>query len=158
MNGMQAIEASSVARWMREALWAYPAVESLHILALALVVGSVVIVDLRLMGMSRDVSVSRLSRHALPWTVGAFIVAMSTGLLMFTAHAGDFLANRVFALKMGLLLVAGANAAILHTGPWRSIAQWDTRAMPPPSVRFAAGLSIVVWIAVVACGRLLAYT
>src|SRR4029450_10611299 len=83
LNGMQAIEASSIARWMREALWAYPAVEAIHILALGLVVGSIVIVDLRLLGLSRDVPVSRLSRHALPWTVGAFVVAMCTGLLMF---------------------------------------------------------------------------
>jgi hypothetical protein len=155
---MQAIEASSIARWMREALWAYPAVEAIHILALGLVVGSIVIVDLRLLGLSREISVSRLSRHALPFTVGAFIVAMFTGLLMFTAHAEDFLTNRVFAIKMGLILVAGVNAGILHTGPWRSIAQWDTGAMPPPSVRFAAALSIAVWITVVACGRLLAYT
>ena len=155
---MQAIEGSAVARWMREALWAYPAVEALHILALGLVVGSIVMVDLRLLGLSRDVSVSRLSRHTLPWTVGAFVVAMSTGLLMFTAHADDFLSNRVFAVKMGLLLLAGANAAILHTGPWRSIAQWDTGAMPPTAVRFSAALSIAVWIAVIACGRLLAYT
>ena len=158
MNGMQAIEASPVARWMREALWAYPAVEAIHILALGLVVGSIVIVDIRLLGLSREVSVSRLARHALPWTVGAFVVAMTTGLLMFTAHAEDFLTNRVFALKMGLLLAAGVNAGILHTGPWRSIAQWDTGAMPPASVRLSAALSIVVWICVVACGRLLAYT
>ena len=158
MNGMQAIEASPVARWMREALWAYPAVETIHILALGLVVGSVVIVDLRLLGLSREVSVSRLSRLALPWTVGAFVVAMFTGLLMFTAHAEDFLTNRVLAFKMGLLLLAGTNAGILHTGPWRSIAHWDTGAIPPASVRIQAGLSIMVWIAVVACGRLLAYT
>jgi hypothetical protein len=158
MNGMQAIEASPVARWMREALWAYPAVEAIHILALGLVVGSVVVVDLRLLGLSRDVSASRLSRLALPWTVGAFVVAMFTGLLMFTAHAEDFLTNRVFGLKMALILLAGVNAGILHTGPWRSIAQWDTGAMPPPSVRFSAALSIAIWICVVACGRLLAYT
>jgi len=158
MNGMQAIEASFIARWMREALWAYPAVEATHILALGLVVGSIVIVDLRLLGLSRDVSVARLSRHALPWTVGAFVVAMCTGLLMFTAHAEDFLTNRVFAIKMGLLLLAGINAGILHTGPWRSIAQWDTGAMPPGRVRFSAAVSIVIWISVVACGRLLAYT
>jgi len=158
MNATQAIELSPLARWMREALWAYPAVEAVHILALGLLVGSAVIVDLRLLGLSRDVSVSRLSRLALPWTVGAFAVAMCTGLLMLTAHAGDFLTNRVFALKMGLILVAGANAGIVHTGPWRSIAQWDTGPMPPPAVRFAAGLSIALWIAVVACGRLLAYT
>jgi uncharacterized protein DUF6644 len=155
---MQAIEASSLARWMREALWAYPAVETMHILSLGLVVGSVVIVDLRVLGLSREVSVSRLSRLALPWTVGAFVVAMLTGLLMFTAHAEDFLGNRVFAVKMGLLLLAGTNAGILHTGPWRSIAQWDTGAMPPASARVQAGLSIAIWIAVVACGRLLAYT
>ena len=158
MNGMQAIEASFIARWMREALWAYPAVEATHILALGLVVGSIVIVDLRLLGLSRDVPVARLSRHALPWTVGAFVVAMCTGLLMFTAHAEDFLTNRVFAIKMGLLLLAGINAGILHTGPWRSIAQWDTGVMPPGRVRFSAAVSIVIWISVVACGRLLAYT
>jgi hypothetical protein len=99
-----------------------------------------------------------LSRHALPWTVGAFVVAMFSGLLMFTAHADDFLTNRVFGLKMALLLSAGVNAGILHTGPWRSIAQWDTGAMPPASVRFSAALSIAIWICVVACGRLLAYT
>jgi hypothetical protein len=155
---MQGIEASSVARWMREALWAYPAVETIHILALAIVVGSIVIVDLRLLGLSRDVSIARLSRHALPFTIGAFVVAMLTGLLMFTAHAEDFLTNRVFLLKMGLILLAGVNAGILHSGPWRGIAQWDTGALPPGSVRFQAALSIAIWVAVVACGRLLAYT
>jgi hypothetical protein len=73
---MQGIEASSVARWMREALWAYPAVETIHILALAIVVGSIVIVDLRLLGLSRDVSIARLSRHALPFTVGGKTVEL----------------------------------------------------------------------------------
>ena len=158
MTGMQAIEGSPLARWMREALWAYPAVETIHILALAIVVGSIVIVDLRILGLSREVSVSRLSRHALPWTVGAFVVAMMTGLLMFTAHAEDFLTNRVFALKMGLILAAGTNAGILHAGAWRTVAQWDTGVLPPARVRFSAALSIAIWIGVVACGRLLAYT
>jgi hypothetical protein len=155
---MQGIEASSLARWMREAMWAYPAVEAVHILALGIVVGSIVIVDLRLLGLSREISVSRLSRHALPFTIGAFVVAMFTGILMFTAHAEDFLTNRVFAIKMGLILLAGVNAAILHSGPWRTIARWDTGTLPPGSVRFQAALSIAIWISVVACGRLLAYT
>ena len=86
------------------------------------------------------------------------VVAMLTGLLMFTAHAEDFLTNRVFAVKMGLILLAGVNAGILHSGPWRGIAQWDMGAVPPGSVRFQAALSIAIWVAVVACGRLLAYT
>ena len=86
-TALQALEGSGVARYMREALWAYPAVEALHIMALGLVFGSILVVDLRLLGLSREVSASRLARHALPWTVGAFVVAMLTGLLMFTAHA-----------------------------------------------------------------------
>jgi len=104
------------------------------------------------------VSASRLARHALPWTVGAFVVAMLTGLLMFTAHAEDFVTNRVFILKMGLILFAGVNAALLHTGAFRTVTAWDTGIMPPVSVRLAAGLSIVLWTCVIACGRLLAYT
>jgi hypothetical protein len=157
-TAVHAVEASGVARWMREALWAYPAVEAVHIVALGTLFGSILIVDLRLLGLSRDVSASRLARHALPWTVGAFLLAMITGLLMFTAHAEDFLTNNVFLLKMGLILVAGVNAGLLHSGAFRSVAQWDTVAMPPGNVRLAAGLSIAIWIAVIACGRLLAYT
>ena len=65
---------------------------------------------------------------------------------MFTAHAEDFLTNQVFILKMGLILAAGVNAALLHTGAFRYVATWDTGVMPPPSVRVAAALSIVLWI------------
>ncbi len=157
-TALHAIEASPLARFMREALWAYPAVETVHILAIAVVVGSTVIVDLRLLGLSRQVSATRLSRHALPWTLGAFVVAMGSGLLMFTAHAEDFLTNRVFALKMALILAAGVNAGLLHTGAFRHAAPWDVGGAPPARVRLAAALSIVIWTGVVACGRLLAYT
>ena len=157
-TAVHAIEASGVARWMREALWAYPAVEAVHIIALGTLFGSILIVDLRLMGLSREVSASKLARHALPWTVAGFAVAMVSGLLMFTAHAEDFLTNGVFLLKMGLILAAGVNAGLLHTGAFRTVGRWDTVALPPVGVRAAAALSIVIWIAVIACGRLLAYT
>jgi hypothetical protein len=157
-TAVQALENSGVGRALRESLWAYPAVETLHIIGLAIVYGSIVVVDLRLLGLSRGVSAARLARHALPWTVGAFVLVMCTGLLMFTAHAEDFLTNRVFILKMCLILFAGANAALLHTGAFRRVAAWDTGIMPPLTVRFAAALSIVLWTCVIACGRLLAYT
>jgi len=157
-TALHALESSGVGRIMRESLWTYPAVEILHIVGLATVYGSIVVVDLRLLGLSRGVSAARLARHALPWTVGAFVLVMCSGLLMFTAHAEDFLTNRIFILKMGLILAGGANAALLHTGALRSVATWDTGVMPPTSVRVAAGLSIVLWTCVIACGRLLAYT
>ncbi len=157
-TAVYALERSDVGRIMRESLWAYPAVETLHIIGLATLYGTILVVDLRLLGLSRGVSAARLARHALPWTVGAFVLQMCTGLLMFTAHAEDFISNDVFILKMGLILTAGANAALLHTGAFRTVAAWDTGVMPPASVRFAAALSIVLWTCVIACGRLLAYT
>jgi hypothetical protein len=157
-TAVHALEGSGLGRTMRESLWAYPSVETVHIVALAIVYGSIVVVDLRLLGLSRTISAAKLARHALPFTVGAFLVAMLTGLLMFTAHAEDFLSNRVFMLKMGIILAAGVNAGLLHAGALARVADWDTGVMPPARVRVAAALSIALWTCVIACGRLLAYT
>ena len=157
-TAVHAIESSGVGRLLRESLWAYPIAETLHIVGLATLYGSVLIVDLRLLGLNRSLPVSRLARHALPWTVGAFLLVMVTGLLMFTAHAEDFLTNRVFIFKMGLIATAGVNAALLHTGVMRTVAAWDVNVMPPSRVRLSAVFSILLWTTVIACGRLLAYT
>jgi hypothetical protein len=157
-TGLHAIENSGLGRMMRESLWAYPIVETFHIIGLATIFGSVLIVDLRLLGLSRGVSVARLARHALPWTVGGFCLVLMTGLMMFSAHTADFLGNGIFMLKMGLILAAGINAAALHTGPLRTVGAWDTGVLPPARVRLAAGASIVLWMSVIACGRFLAYT
>ena len=157
-TAVHALEGSGVGRMMRESLWAYSAVETIHIIGLAIVYGSIVIVDLRLIGISHTLSAAKLARFALPWTVGAFLVVMLSGSLMFTAHADDFLTNRVFLLKMGLILAAGINAGVLHTGAFRQVHRWDTGILPPAQVRLAAALSIVLWTCVIACGRLLAYT
>ena len=143
---------------MRESLWAFPIVETIHICAFAIVVGSIVVLDLRLIGLSRRVPVSRLASHVLPWTIGAFFVAALAGLTMFTAHAADYVTNEVFMLKMGLILAAGVNAALLHVGAMRASGAWDTDFGPPARVRVAAAVSILLWFGVIACGRLLAYT
>ena len=79
-------------------------------------------------------------------------------MLLFTAHAEDFLANRVFILKMGLILAAGLNAGLLHAGALAKVEAWDTNVAPPARVRVAAAMSLVLWPCVIACGRLLAYT
>ena len=157
-TAIHAIESSGLGRMMRESLWAYPTVETLHIIGLATIYGSVLVVDLRLLGLSRKVSVANLARHALPWTVGAFGLVLVTGLMMFTAHTQDFLGNRVFMLKMALILTAGINAALLHTGSLRTVGAWDVGVPPPARVRVAAAASIVLWTSIIACGRFLAYT
>ena len=152
-TALHAVEATGVGRYLRESMWAFPIVETIHIGAFAIVV-----LDLRLVGLSRRLPVSRLAAHVLPWTLAAFLVAAASGLTMFTAHASDYLGNRVFMLKMGLILAAGINAGLLHAGAMRASGGWDVEAGVPGRVRVAAALSIALWFSVIACGRFLAYT
>ena len=157
MTAMGAIEASALGQAMRQWLWLYPSVETVHIVGIALLVGSIVVLDLRLLGLSRSLPVRRLSAHILPWTAASFVLIIPSGLAMFVAHAGELIANPVFAVKMCLILLAGANAGVFHAGVFRSAGKWDVDVMPPLAARAAAAASLLIWISVIACGRLLAY-
>jgi hypothetical protein len=157
MSAMGAIEASALGQAMRQWLWLYPAVETVHIVGIAILVGSIAVLDLRLLGLSRSLPVRRLAAHVLPWTIGSFALILPSGLAMFVAHANDFISNPVFAAKICLILAAIANAGIFHAGVFRGAAQWDVDAMPPVSARVAAAASLLLWVSVIACGRLLAY-
>ena len=157
MTAMGAIEASALGQAMRQWLWLYPLVEIAHIAGIALLVGSIAILDLRLLGFSRSLSVRRLAAHVLPWSIASFALIVPSGVAMFVAHAGDLIANPVFAVKFCLILLALANAGIFHAGVFRGAGQWDVEVMPPLAARAAAAASLVLWISVIACGRLLAY-
>jgi hypothetical protein len=156
-----ALEGSGLGRAMREWLWLYPSVEVVHLVGIALLFGSIAVLDLRLLGMSRNIPVRTLARHVLPWTAGSFLLIVPSGLLMFTAHATEFIQSNVFVLKMLLILAAGLNAALFHAVTFRTADVWDAEEMrklpPPPSARASAAISLLLWIAVIACGRLLAY-
>jgi hypothetical protein len=151
------VEALAIAKAMREWLWLYPIVEIIHITGFVILVGSVVMFDLRVLGLSKQIPVRALSRHLLPWSWGALVLVVPTGLLMFSAHASDFLGNRAFQLKMALLLAAGINAAIFHTGPYQGVAAWDTNSRAPWPARLSVAVSLAIWVGVISCGRLLAY-
>jgi len=156
-----ALEASGLGRAMREWLWLYPSVEIVHITGIALLFGSIAVLDLRLLGLSRSIPVKSLTRHVLPWTAASFLLIVPSGLMMFTAHASDFISSPVFVVKMCLIMAAGLNAALFHAIVSPSIGVWDAEEMrklpPPPSVRLSAAASLLIWISVIACGRLLAY-
>ena len=160
-GALGALEASGLGQAMRQWLWLYPAVEIVHIVGIGLLFGSIVVFDLRLLGFSRNISVKRLARHVLPWSAGSFLLIVPSGLLMFIAHASEFIASGVFAVKMLLILAAGVNAGLFHTITFRTADVWDSEEMrklpPPPSARLAGALSLLIWISVIACGRLLAY-
>lgn len=153
-----ALERLHIAEAMRQWLWLYPAVEIVHILGFVLLAGSIAMFDLRLLGFSRTLPVPALARHLLPWTLGALVLIVPSGFLMFTAHVGDFVGNPVFLLKMGLLFAAGVNAAAFHLGPYRSVERRERDRPAPAAARLHAGASLAIWTGVIACGRLLAYT
>ncbi|HUG75919.1 MAG TPA: hypothetical protein VML57_00360 [Burkholderiales bacterium] len=161
MTPLGAIEASPLGEAMRTWLWLYPSVEVVHIVGIGLLFGSVAVLDLRLLGFSRVISVRRLAAHVLPWTASSFLLIVPSGLLMFTAHASEFIQSEVFVVKLLLILAAGLNAALFHAITFRTADVWDSEEMrklpPPPSARASAAISLVLWVAVIACGRLLAY-
>ncbi|WP_174279132.1 DUF6644 family protein [Sphingomonas bacterium] len=148
------IEATPLAVSITESEWMFPTIETTHVLALTLVVGSIAMLDLRLLGVStRTMGAMQLSDEVLPWTWSAFTVAAITGSLMFASAATKYYSNIPFRIKMGLLLLAGINMAIFHRGAWRTVHDWNETVPAPHAVRVAAGLSLVFWIGVVVAGR-----
>jgi len=160
-GALGALEASGLGQAMRQWLWLYPSVETVHIVGIGLLFGSIAVLDLRLLGLSRTISVRTLAKHVLPWTAASFLLIVPSGLMMFTAHATECIDSPVFVLKMCLIMAAGLNAALFHTMVSRTADVWDAEDMrklpPPPSARVSAALSLALWVGVIACGRLLAY-
>ncbi|HXS26475.1 MAG TPA: DUF6644 family protein [Steroidobacteraceae bacterium] len=149
-----AIEATPLATAVRESTWMFPTFETLHVLSIALVVGTIMIVDFRLINVaSRRRPVSEVMREVLPWTWGAFAGAVVFGGLLFCSAATKYSHNPQFLFKMALLLLAAANMAVFHLGSGRKIQLWDRAAMTPTGARIAGGLSILIWVSVVALGR-----
>lgn len=156
-TGLGWIEHSALATAMRQELWLYPSIEILHIFGFVTLVGSIAMFDLRLLGLSPLLSVRSLARHLLPWTLGALVVIVPTGLMMFMAHASDFISNSAFVLKLSLIFGAGFNAVAFHLGPYRRVSEWDSLYPTPPAAKAHAAVSILLWMGVITCGRLLAY-
>ena len=129
--------------------WAYPALEVVHILGIALLLGNLVLLELRVFGRGAALPVADLARLALGIAVCGFALAAASGLLMFASQPAELLTNRAFTLKMLLLFAAGCNAAWFHARG--SLARCDGLA------RLSMLLSTVIWVAVVACGRWIAY-
>ena len=151
------LETSGLATLMRQSQWLYPFVEIAHILGFVTLVGSVAMLDLRLLGCSRSLPVSGMARHLLRWSLGSLLLVVPSGLMMFSAHATEFADNTAFRVKLLLLVTAAANAAWFHQTSFRSVGDWNTKVAPPLQSRIAAGVSLALWIGVICCGRLIAY-
>jgi uncharacterized protein DUF6644 len=153
------LEHSALADNIRENDVLFPLIESVHVLAICLVVGSILAVDLRLLGLAWiHRSVNSVTRGVLPLTWGAFVVAVGSGGLMFISNATKYLGNGFFIAKMILIGVAGLNMAMFHLISAKDLPRWENATRPPLPARLAGGLSILLWVTVVACGRWIGFT
>ena len=144
---------------IRESGTLFPWIESTHVLAITLVVGSILIVDLRLLGIaSRGRAVSRLSEEVLPFTWTAFVIAAVTGALLFSSNAVKYTHNTFFLSKMCLLVLAGLNMLVFQFITSRGIEAWDESPRTPAVARLAGALSLGLWLAVIVCGRWIGFT
>ena len=151
-------ENSALADNIRENDVMFPLIESLHVVSICLVVGSIFAVDLRLLGLaSTDRPVSRVTNGILPLTWTAFAVAVASGSLLFISNATKYLGNGYFDANL-LICAAGLNMTMFHALSAKDLPRWENDTRLPLPARLAGGLSILLWVAVVACGRWIGFT
>ncbi|MBO9580634.1 MAG: hypothetical protein J7498_07055 [Sphingobium sp.] len=156
---MQSIVESPLAVSIAEDPVLFPWLELAHVLAITIVFGSILLVDLRLMGLAaRDYPIARLSKAVVPVTWVAFLFAAATGSLLFISNAVTYYGNVYFRAKILLMLCAGLNMAIFHVWTWRNVSQWDESPRVPTAVRFAGVISALLWVAIIVCGRWIGFT
>lgn len=151
------LEKSEWAVGIRQSLWLYPALEIVHILGIVLLVGAAFLFDLRLLGFSHGLPVRVLSAHLLPWSQRGLILIIPSGVLLFITNAQALGVDPVFWTKVGLIAVATVNVCVFHRFIYRPFKQNRANEELDWTAKLCGAVSIVVWIAVVACGRLLAY-
>ena len=143
---------------MRDSLWAYPIAEALHHFGIALLFGSIVLADLRFIGVGRAIPVEALtSGFLLRITWIGFAINLMAGLALFSAYAPDTINSPIFRTKMLLIAAAGANMLFFSFRVSRGMSDWGVNATPPPAARISAALSILLWTATIFAGRLIAY-
>ncbi len=157
----------SVCEWLQSVPWAYgikhstwefPVVESVHSLALSVMLWPAAILDLRLLGLTMQRrSVSQVAAQFLPWVWTGFTVMILTGALLFCSEAVKCYNSPFFRTKVVLLGAAGLNALLFHQTVFKKVAEWDENATTPWRAKLAGASSLIIWIGVVAMGRALAY-
>lgn len=158
-NIWESIEYSGLGTTIAESTWMFPTLETLHVIFLVTVLGTIFVMDLRMLGWtSNKFAVTATAKDTLPWTWGAFVGAAITGSLLFVSKASSYVINPYFLWKMGMMALAGLNMMYFHFITYRTVEHWDRDASMPAAVKVAAALSILFWIAVVFFGRAIGFT
>ena len=143
---------------LHESQYAYPLIESIHVWTMAVFFGSVVMFDLRLLGVTmRKVPASEVVDRLLPLTIAAFVIMVISGTLLFFAIPLRSYQSIFFRFKMLLMLLAGLNVWIFHSRVYPKVVTWDVDGVPPRRARVAGAVSLVLWIGIIFSGRMIAY-
>lgn len=154
----QWLENTPPAMAFRDSVWAFDITETLHTLGIIFVAGTIMLVDLRLLGLGlKRESVSEVVSRVVPWTLWGFVFMFVTGFCLFSAEAVKLYESTPFRLKLMLLMLAGLNALTFHLTVYRKAAEWDNAPVAPARARLAGLLSLIFWIAIIAAGRAIAY-
>lgn len=149
---------SGIGTAIRDSVWIFPIIETIHVLGITLLVGTVAILDLRLLGLVlKHTGVSQIARQILPLTWTGFGVMFISGFLLFSAEAANSYGNPAFRIKLILLLLAGLNPLIFHLTIYRDVAAWGDRVATPLQARLAGIFSLTLWAGVICAGRAIAY-
>jgi hypothetical protein len=153
------VENGAMGTAIRESSWLFPTIETVHVIAIVTVVGTITMLDLRLLGLaSRTRSVTDVMSEILPWTWSSFVIAAISGSLLFSSKALEYYKDGPFRAKMLLLVVAGINMGIFERLTKKGIADWDEEESTPWAAKIAGGTSLLLWVAIVACGRWIGFT
>ncbi len=143
---------------LRQSNWAFPILDTIHTLGIVLVAGTIMLVDLRLLGLAlRGVPIAQIVGRIVPATLWGFGLMVASGGLLFTSEAVKMYHSPAFRIKLILLALAGLNALVFHRTIYRDVANWDSGAVAPARARLAGLLSLIFWIAIIAAGRAIAY-
>jgi hypothetical protein len=143
---------------VRESVWLFPAIETLHLFGLIAVVGSTALLDVRLLGLGlKRQRVSRLAERTLRWTWTGFAIMVVTGFLLFSSGAGRYYENAPFRFKLLMIVVAGLNALVFQLGAYRRVGAWDANTATPMGAKVAGAASLLLWCGIVLAGRWIAY-
>ena len=152
------LERTSVGSGIRQSLWLFPAIETIHLLGMAALLGTITMLDLRLLGVAaRQQQVSKMSARLIPWAWLAFAVQVITGTLLFSSEAVKIYANPAFRLKLLLLLLAGAQALVFQTLVSKKLPAWDERPSTPMLAKLIGLSSILLWAGIVTAGRFIGF-
>ncbi len=153
------LQETAIAVSIRDSLYLFPLLEAVHVIGLALVFGTIAVIDLRLLGVASAYrSFERMAADIMVWTWAAFAVTAVTGVLMFITNAVVYSGNVYFQVKVGLLVLAALNVLVFELTARRTVRQWDQAASAPPIGKVVASVSLVVWIAVIFAGRMIGFT